>query len=60
MDKGNWRAAGKAFADLAQADPDNAALALYWEAYALYRGGKSSTAIKTLGELYSDHSNSRW
>ena len=60
MDQGNWRAAGKAFADLAEADPEHAALALYWQSYALYRGGKSATAIKILGQLYSEHSNSRW
>ncbi len=60
MDRGEWRAAGKAFADLAETDSKHEALALYWQAYALYRGGKNANAIKTLGQLNSNHSDSRW
>ena len=60
MDKGNWRAAGAAFAELAKTDPENADLALYWQSYALFRGGKSSSAIKTLRMLFAEHPDSRW
>jgi HEAT repeat protein len=60
IDRGDWDAAVKAFGELAKQKGERADAALYWQAYALYKGGQSDAALKTCAALKSTYPQSRW
>ena len=60
IDRGDWDAAVKAFGELAKQKSERADAALYWQAYALYKGGQSDAALKTCAALKSTYPQSRW
>lgn len=60
LDRSKWDDAIAAFADAAALKGPRADGALYWKAYAEFKAGKGSTALKTLAQFEASHPNSRW
>jgi HEAT repeat protein len=60
IDRGDWDAAVKAFGELARQKGERADAALYWQAYALYKGGQPDAALKTCATLKTTYPQSRW
>ena len=60
IDRGDWDAAVKAFGELARQKGERADAALYWQAYALYKGGQPDAALKTCAALKNAYPQSRW
>ena len=47
IDRGDWDAAVKAFGELARQKGERADAALYWQAYALNKGGQPDEALES-------------
>jgi HEAT repeat protein len=60
IDRGDWDGAAKAFDEIARQKGDRADAALYWKAYALYKGGQRDEALKTCAALKASYPQSRW
>jgi HEAT repeat protein len=60
IDKGDWDTAVRAFGELAKRKGERADAALYWQAYALYKGGQPDQALKTCAALKAGYPQSRW
>jgi HEAT repeat protein len=60
LDRADWDAAVKAFGELARQKGERADAALYWQAYALYKGGQPDAALKTCATLKTTYPQSRW
>jgi HEAT repeat protein len=60
IDQGDWDAAVKAFSELAKRKGERTDAALYWQAYALYKGGQPDQALKACAALKAGYPQSRW
>jgi outer membrane protein assembly factor BamD (BamD/ComL family) len=60
LDRGEFDAAARAFADAAALKGERADGALYWRAYALNKRGRRDEALETIAALRSGHPKSRW
>jgi HEAT repeat protein len=60
IDRGDWNGAAKAFGELARQKGARADAALYWQAYALNKGGQRDEALKALASLKTGYPQSRW
>jgi HEAT repeat protein len=60
IDRGDWDGAAKAFGELARQKGARADAALYWQAYALNKGGQRDEALKALASLKTGYPQSRW
>jgi HEAT repeat protein len=60
LDRGDWDGAVKAFGELARQKGERADAALYWQAYALNKGGQRDEALKALASLKASYPQSRW
>jgi len=60
IDRGDWDGAVKAFGELARQKGERADAALYWQAYALNKGGQRDEALKMLATLKTSYPQSRW
>ena len=60
IDRGDWDAAVKAVGELARQKGERADAALYWQAYALYKGGQPDAALEPCATLKTTYPQSRW
>ena len=60
IDRSDWDGAAKAFGDLARQKGARADAALYWQAYALNKGGQRDEALRALASLKTGYPQSRW
>ena len=60
LDKRDWDAAAKTFAQAATLKGERADAALYWRAYALHKSGRRDEALQSIAALRSAYPRSRW
>src|SRR5271163_3910313 len=60
INDGRWADAEAIFAKIAQQHGDRAEAALYWQAYAENKQGKSALALETCNELRKAYPNGNW
>lgn len=60
LDNSQYQEAQKTFALLSQEKDDKQDAALYWLAYAQFKGRLNQKALKTIAKLNRDHQESRW
>ncbi|HEX7088377.1 MAG TPA: HEAT repeat domain-containing protein [Vicinamibacterales bacterium] len=60
LDRGEFDLAAESFAAAAKLQGDRADGALYWQAYALNKGGRRAAALDTLASLRQRYPSSRW
>lgn len=60
LDRREWDAAERTFAEVAALKGDRADAALYWRAYALNKGGRKDEALRSLAALEAGYPRSRW
>lgn len=60
LDSNNYLAAEETFSALVETQTENRDAALYWLAYAQYKGREDQAAIKTLETLTKEYANSKW
>ncbi|MCW9017158.1 MAG: tetratricopeptide repeat protein, partial [Kangiellaceae bacterium] len=60
LDQQNWQAAQKTFASIVKSKGNKHDAALYWLAYAQFKGNQEQQALNTLKRLHNQFPDSRW
>ncbi len=60
IDAGRWDSAARVFGDIAEGRGKRSDAALYWQAYALSKAGRSAGAMAAIRRLQKDYPQSRW